>query len=91
MTDRENPLSAENCNRRMAAQSQGESPKPALRWTAGPWRVECVFPDLAQRHTFEPRVWLMADDPEYGEVRIADIPDVASPDSEEMAMKVSDR
>ena len=27
----------------------------------------------------------MADDPEYGDVRIADIPDVASPDSEEMA------
>lgn len=51
----------------------------------GPYTVKAIFPDKAKGHNFEPSVFLMANDPEFGEIRIADIPDVVSEDSPEVA------
>lgn len=51
----------------------------------GSWTVKSIFPDATQGHTFEPRVWISSTYPGLGDCRIADIPDVVSPDCEEMA------
>jgi hypothetical protein len=51
----------------------------------GPYTVEAIFPDKAKGHNFEPHVCLVANHPQYGKVRIAEIPDAPSEDSEEMA------
>jgi len=49
--------------------------------TPGPWAVQAIFPGVSQ--TFEPRVCILAKY-EGSDVRIADVPDVANRDCEEM-------
>jgi len=43
--------------------------------TKGPWTTVWIKPDATKGHTFEPRCWITGIDPEFGEVRLADIPD----------------
>lgn len=52
--------------------------------TPAPWAVNAVFPDAGPGHTFEPSVSITGMY-EGRVIRLADIPDVASQDSEEMA------
>lgn len=57
-----------------------------MNHSPGPWRVEAIFPNPDEGHT----VWITCPgDPTCrtysGDLRIADIPDVPSKDSEEMA------
>ncbi len=60
-----------------------------LNCTPGPWIVSAVWPDKTLGHSFAPRVWISAwckvRNGYSGTIRLADIPDVSSRDSEEMA------
>ena len=53
--------------------------------TPGPWKVESVFPKREEGHTFDPRVWIVGNDVTLGRVRLADIPDEADVNDEQMA------
>lgn len=54
--------------------------------TPGPWHVRAVFPDPTRGHRFEPVVSIVARSTQlYATFRLADIPDVAGRDTEEMA------
>lgn len=43
--------------------------------TRGPWRESWIRPDAEQGHTFAPSCAIVADDPFFGTIRIADIAD----------------
>lgn len=49
--------------------------QPKAAHTPGPWSEEWVRPDPKRGHTFEPRCYITGIDPEFGKVRLADIPD----------------
>ena len=52
--------------------------------TPGPWHINAIFP--SEEHTFIPTVSISAFDTEFEtDVRLADIPDVETEDSEYMA------
>lgn len=57
--------------------------------TPGPWTAEWCRPDKAKGHTFEPRCWISGITPEYGSVRLADIPDPVDDNAEANARLIA--